>query len=296
MRILFNNVDFYSNSGPNNFAFKLAHRFQEIGHEIVRNNPDVCLNFIQGNLPVVRNVLRLDGIYFNTTQDWKRQNEPIIQSYNLADAVIVQSNFNKELVTRYFGHKDKVHVINNGTDFKKINQIKPAVTGFKRENVWFCASSWRPHKRLSENIKYFQSHAKTDDVLFVAGSGDVSTVVDCDDPRVKYVGNLEWDQMISVMKSAANFIHLAFLDHCPNVVIDARASGCNIICASSGGTKEIAGKESIVVKDLDWDYRPLKLYDPPKLDFSKTKTCNLNSDINIATVADIYAQVLKGVS
>ena len=181
LRVLFNNVDFHSNSGPNNFAFKLAHRLQETGHEVVRNNPDVCLNFIQGNLPAIRNVLRLDGIYFNTAQDWKRQNEPIVQSYNLADAVIVQSNFNKELVTRYFGHRDKIHVINNGTDIEKINQIKPAVTGFKKENVWFCASSWRPHKRLLDNIRYFQSNAKKDDVLFVAGSGDVSAVVDCVD-------------------------------------------------------------------------------------------------------------------
>jgi hypothetical protein len=293
MRILFNNVNFESRSGPNGFAGKLARMLQNMGHIIVADKPDVSLNFIQGHYPGVRNVLRLDGIYFNMAQDWKKQNEPIRMSYELADAVVVQSQFNKELVFRYFGEKENVHVIHNGTPLKTVDEIEPAQLGMPRGNVWFCASSWRPHKRLADNISYFQHYAKKDDVLLVAGSGDIKPLENCNDPRVKYIGDLSWGQLISVMKASSNFIHLAYLDHCPNVVVDANASGCTVHCTSSGGTSEIAGNKATIVKEEVWDFKPTHLYNPPSLDFSNTVKNNTVLIANdISDVALKYEEIL----
>lgn len=292
MRILFNNVDFGSRSGPNGFGLKLAKELSRMGHKITNDSPDVALNFIQGHCPGIKNVLRLDGIYFNTSQDWQKQNEPIRMSYNLADAVVVQSHFNRELVFHYFGGRENVHVIHNGTSLEEIAKIEPAQTGMSRERIWFCASSWRPHKRLTENIAYFQCHAKQDDVLLIAGSGDIAVLDDCSDPRVRYLGDLNWYQMISVMKASLNFIHLAYLDHCPNVVVDARACGCEVIVSSSGGTKEIAGENAKIIKEEEWCMDPVNLQDPPRLDFSYSERNIIENSIDITKVAELYANLL----
>lgn len=292
MKILFNNVDFSSRSGPNNFGQKLAREFVSLGHLIAADNPDVALSFIQGHMPGVRNVLRLDGIYFNSAQDWKLMNAPIKRSYDLADAVVVQSQFNRDLVVRYFGDHDNIHVIHNGTCLDLINRIPAANLGVAKENVWMCASSWRPHKRLSENIRYFQEHATNEAILLVAGKDAETWIPSTTDDRIKLVGDLQWEQMVSLMKASGHFLHLALLDHCPNVVVDARACDCRVICASSGGTKEIAGENAVVVQDIEWDMLPFELYKPTALDFRSVSRGDEREN-NIQEVAKMYLSVLK---
>ncbi len=293
MRILFNNVNFDSRSGPNGFGLKLARQLIKVGHEIVAQDPDVALSFIQGYVPGTKNVLRLDGIWFNVSQDWKKMNEPIRKSYDLADSIIVQSEFNKELVFNYFGKRENVQVVHNGTDLSILEKIHPANTDHSRNETWLCASSWRPHKRLAENIEYFQCAAGEKDVLFVAGSGDAKAAIDCKDPRVVYVGDLSWEHLVSLMKAASNFIHLAYLDHCPNVVVDARAAGCRIVCSDSGGTVEIAGSDAVVVKDTNWDFSPTALYEPPGLDMSNLGSPMEPKSNNIVDVCDQYCEIFE---
>jgi len=231
----------------------------------------------------------LDGIYFNSDQDWKKLNDPIKKTYDAADGVVYQSNFNKMLTEKYFGLKEVSTVIHNGTDLNAIEAIEPLknATIDNFENVWCCASSWRPHKRLTENIRYFREHSSENDCLVIAGD---NADLEINHDRIFFCGNLQWDQLISLYKRSRYFLHLALMDHCPNVVIDARASGCHIICASSGGTSEIAGLDSTIVQDMTWDYSPFKLYTPPALDFTKTVTGNIESNLDVNYCADQYIQ------
>lgn len=288
MKILFDNINFQSNSGPNSFGLKLALELEKSGNSINKNEiPDIQLSFIQATRKVAPLIQRLDGIYFNSEQDWKSQNAPIQSTYDHADGVIFQSRFNKALTEKYFGKKDKNTVIHNGTDLEKIKLIpaisNPLLNDF--ENVWTCASSWRPHKRLSENVRYFLENAGEKDCLVIAGNNpDFELKHD----RVFYAGNLDWPQLISLYKRSKYFLHLALLDHCPNVVVDARAAGCKIICSSSGGTKEIAGENSVIIEDMEWDYLPFKLYNPPKLDFSKKIKYETSCSIDIKDVSSMY--------
>ena len=85
---------------------------------------------------------------------------------------------------------------------------------------------------------------------------------------------------------------MAWLDHCPNVVVDARAAGCKIVCSSAGGTREIAGADAIIVEEDEWNFEPVKLYEPPKLDFSRKTSNNWEVDINITTTAKKYKNFL----
>ena len=84
------------------------------------------------------------------------------------------------------------------------------------------------------------------------------------------------------------------MDHCPNVVVDARAAGCKIICSSSGGTKEIAGDNSVIIEDMEWDLKPFELYSPPMLDFSR-RSSNKEPEcsIDMNNVTSEYVSFLR---
>lgn len=298
MNIFFDNVNLSSSSGPNGFAKKLIESLKndhktEVDYQFDQSKKyDVQLAFILANFKAAPIIQRLDGIYFNTDQDYQNLNAPIYATYKAADSVIFQSDFNKRLSESYFGHHDDPHVIHNGTDFQKISAIKPlespALDRF--DNVWSCASSWRPHKRLEANVSYFLEHADTNDCLVIAGENPDYR---CDDPRVLYAGHLNWETMIGLFKRSTTFIHLSWLDHCPNVVVDANVAGCKIVCSSSGGTREIAGKNATIINEEEWDFSPIKLYHPPKLDFTKNCVNDLDCNLTITAVSRKYLDIFK---
>jgi len=235
----------------------------------------------------------LDGIYFNNAQNYNIQNANIKRTYDNASSVVFQSEFNKNLIIKWFDIPKNSAVIHNGADLEKINSIKPLQNLIldKYDKVWVCASQWRPHKRLSENIRYFLEHSSSKDCLVIAGKADSKPI---QDKRLFYVGNLRIDELISLYKKASYMIHLAWLDHCPNVVVDARASGCQIVCSSAGGTVEVSGTDAIVIEENKWDYEPVNLYTPPELDFSKKNKNIWNIDLNMEKVAEKYAKLLSG--
>jgi len=295
MKIFFDNVNFNSNSGPNGFGKKLFNCLEGKGYQVFDTpmkaiSPDIQLSFIASNFKLAPIVQRLDGIYFNSDQDFNSLNEPIEKTYQAANGVIFQSEFNKLLTEKFFGVKEKSFVIHNGTCLEDVENIAPLISkDLERfKNIWTCASSWRPHKRLSENVRYFSEHSSENDCLIVAGANP-----DCklDHDRVFYAGVLDWKTLVSLYKVSKYFIHLAWLDHCPNVVVDARAAGCHIICSSAGGTKEIAGKNSTIIDEDDWDFTPVRLYNPPIMDFSKKIYDGEESDIDIKNTANSYLEV-----
>jgi len=292
MNIHLENVNLQSTSGPNHFASKLI-KYLDASFDYDKD-PDVRLCFIEthqakfSNIPLIQ---RLDGIYFNLEQPYKLQNANIEKTYNNADGVIFQSNFNKELTIKYFGEHKNGTIINNGADIGYIDNVpilKHPILD-KYENIWCCASSWRPHKRLAENVRYFLEHSSEKDCLVVAGeNGNNMPKLD----RVYCIGKLSVLQLISLYKRSKYFIHLAWLDHCPNVVVDARAAACQIICTSAGGTKEIAGPDATVIEEDEWDFEPVKLYEPPIMDFSKKIKNNYDSDYDMKEVAKKYENFL----
>ena len=293
MKLVLENVNLNSNSGPNSFGQKLFKYMPSLGVSFSNNpGPDAYLCFIESgrstyNAPLYQ---RLDGIYFNSEFDHKAQNSNIKRTYNLAKGVIFQSQFNKELTFNYFGPHNNYAVIHNGADINLINSIEKIKID-KYENIWSCASSWRPHKRLSENIRYFIEHAGPNDGLIIAGNVDNKFKHE----RIHYVGELTTEKLFSLYKASKYFIHLAWLDHCPNVVIDAMACGCQIICSSAGGTREIAGRNAVVIQEDNWDFSPIKLYNPPSLDFTNqvSNKWHSNDDYDMSSVSKKYYNFIK---
>jgi len=293
MKIFLENINVQSNSGPNSFAKKLMPHLNKVGNEFVDvNSAEVSLCFIESPREIAcPRLLRLDGIYFNTSQDYTNLNRNIRRTYESSAGIVFQSEFNRELITRYFGEHENTTVIHNGADEQTINNIA-ALPNKKYNNIWSCAASWRPHKRLSENIRYFMEHKEEGDILIVAGNVSPEDMVE--DPSVAYMGQLSQKQLYSLYKASTNFLHLAWLDHCPNVVVDARAAGCHIVCSTAGGTKEIAGLNSTLIVEPDWDFEPTELYKPPSMDFSKKINNELESCYNMTNVAKKYEDAMWG--
>jgi len=306
MKIFPNNFNPSSDSGPNSFTRGLLEKIvNEYNASIAinRKNADVEFCLIESNIKKeIPRLTRLDGIYFNTSQDFNFLNDKIKDTYETSDAVIFQSNFNKDLIQSWFGDHKNGHVIVNGADQEKIDKIDKADLShtFGDRKIWMCASSWRPHKRLNENIRYFIENSDNDDVLLIAGKGasknDFLGYENVINKRVFYIGHTSWESLVSLYKRSSTFIHLAFLDHCPNVVVDAAASGCEIVCAGSGGTKEIYSKKMTVVEDIDWDFSPLDLYNPPILNFENKIKTSSSIGYNLSDSAEKYFKIMETLS
>lgn len=298
MRIWIDGADPSSRSGPNGFARKLSSALTDRGHAVtfVRGDAassDARIVFIQGEHSETPTALRLDGIYFNTRQDWERQNAPIRRSYDAADLIIHQTDFDKRLIESYFGEHRAATVIRNAGEPNQTMEVPPlvhpALDSFAQ--TWVSASSWRPHKRLSENIRYFREFSGERDCLVVAGSvNEDLSGVSLD--RVLFAGDLDQRTLTSLYRRSSRLIHLAWLDHCPNVVVDARAAGCRIVCASSGGTEEVAGPDAIVVQEEEWDLLPIDLYSPPRLDFTRIRQGSHDHKNCMSDVAAQYEKAL----
>jgi len=77
MKIYLDNVNLGSSSGPNSFARKLQESLIDMSHSVTDVNPDVQISFILATRKLAPTLQRLDGIYFNSEQDWKNLNAPI---------------------------------------------------------------------------------------------------------------------------------------------------------------------------------------------------------------------------
>ena len=308
MKILLDNVNLNSSSGPNHFGKKLKAGLDVMGHICSTSigDPDVQLSFIETHMtkPKAPLVLRLDGIYFDTESDFMSQNKNILRSYKMASGVIFQSEYCKELIFKFFGEHENYDVIHNGADLEYINSIPEMnnVLRVKYDNIWCCASSWyynnnpntpRRWKRLKENIEFFQQYGGANDCLVVAG--DVAERDKVTDHRIHYTGRLPVDQLMSLYKASKYFIHLASPDACPNVVADARASGCKVICSSLGGAKEIAGPDAMVVQEEKWDYEPMELNGPRPMDLTNIGVNCYNAEMDMSKVARKYEKILREV-
>lgn len=305
MKLCINNFNPYSNSGPNKFTRQLINKMIEDKDVTIEPNAAYAdavfalISLAQNKIKPI--LLRLDGIYFNSDQDYTKQNSPIKYAYSQSDIVVFQSDFNKKLTETWFGEHHNSVVIRNAADEKLIQASNPSYFNMiipKDAEVWSCASSWRPHKRLNDNLRYFLENAPKDAYFVIAGGGanqdDFRGMTGFDYSRVKYLKELDYMSLLSLYRRSTKFIHLAYLDHCPNVVVDAQAAGCHVVCSSTGGTKEIVTNGTIIQED-DWDFTPTKLYEPPKLDFSNFTKAEKKELLSFDQTVSKYYESLRSI-
>ena len=304
MRIHADNVNLKSASGPNTFASRLFKQFYELGHEVTfdASSADVSIVFIErsGALLAKHVVQRLDGIWFKPNE-FNTKNVNIKSLYESCDSVIWQSEFDRKMTTKWWG--DRIgHVIHNGIDATQIKEITlPELARIRTayEKVFVCSSNWHPQKRLMANMQMFDHLRKTkypNSCLFVMGANpDVRTT----DPHVFYTGSQPPEVYLQIFACANWMIHLAWADHCPNVVIESLSQGTPVICTEVGGTREIVDQFGVILKESSYNFELADYDNPPKIDVTqivdlpKKHELGSHADIDIKNTAKRYIEVFE---
>lgn len=273
-----------------------------MGHRIVDTGDqyDTMLAFIEAISNPRKGsklVQRLDGIWFKP-DEFLSKNESIKWTYRHSNHVIFQSEFDKRMVEHHWGLPEKYSVIHNGIDLKKssvtIEGIKNLRSKFER--IFVSSASWHRQKRLKENTDLFLRLAGDDpSACFVVMGRNPDHVIS--HPRVFYVGEVDHSVCLQVYSVANWMIHLAWLDHCPNVVVEALSQGCPVICSNSGGTKEIVQRNGLIIPEtIDYNFELTDYDSPPGLDLDISLPDRIvvdSSHLDISGVAKKYEIALS---
>ena len=304
LKIHFSNVNFNSTSGPNSFATRLARELVSRDHQLVEpslsHTADAFLAFIEPSSQPPKNVRflqRLDGIWFKPDQ-FESHNRLIKWSYENCDHVIWQSEFDKNMTTHHWGPRPG-SVIRNGIEIKSQKIVQPNLIEIRQkyEKVFVCSSSWHRQKRLKENINLFLSlkeRYKSACLIVMGANPDFST----NDPDIFYTGNVPHSICLEVYAMADWMIHLAWLDHCPNVVVEALSQKTPVICTDSGGTHELVRDSGIIIPEsTPYNFELCDYDSPPDIEISSFDLKDINvetrEDLSIVAVADQYEKVLR---
>lgn len=307
MKIHFDNVNLQAKTGPNTFASRLAKALFEAGHTVQFDchDADLSLVFIElsGSPLAKRVVQRLDGIWFKPNE-FHTKNRNIENLYVKADHVICQSEFDYNMVTKWWGGKSNSSVIHNGIDITPVEKITiPELAKIRQtyEQVFICSSNWHPQKRLRSNLKLFDHLRKTqvpNSCLFVMGNNpDVMTT----DPHVFYTGSQPFEVYSQIFAVSNWMLHLAWADHCPNVVIESLSQGTPVICSQVGGTRELVGQFGLILDESSYNYELADYDNPPDIDVTqisflpKKEELGVHVDINIKNVVQRYINTFQSV-
>jgi len=307
MKVHFDNVNLSSRSGPNSFAGRLAKELIRLGHKIELEDGskcDVSLVFIEptGRHLAKKIVQRLDGIWFSP-KEFEVKNVNIKSLYSHSNHVIWQSNFDKIMTTKWWKEPQNGSIIKNGVEktSAKNAQVEQQLNSLRKryEKIFVCSANWHPQKRLKENFRLFK-HIKSITqqrcCLIVMGNNPIKI----EDADVFYTGNLDHDVCMQIFENADWMLHLAWLDHCPNVVVEALSKSLPVICTEAGGTHELVENFGIILKEDDqYNFELVDYENPPLLnvgqlvELPKKSSLGNPPDVSISSCAKEYLKVFE---
>ena len=187
-------------------------------------------------------------------------------------------------------------IIQNGIKLEKIKNIHPEIAKIRNKfnKIFICSANWHRQKRLKENISFFKKNSTKEDALFILGDNPDDIIYE---ENIFYLGSQPHDICLQFYSISDWFIHLAWLDHCPNVVVEAISQGCPVICTDSGGTHEIVKNNGIVIPENKKYKYELLDYDNPfeiKIEKINLKNIDINCDyLDIDNISKKYIEVFS---
>ncbi len=203
--------------------------------------------------------------YFDKYKPWN--NKPIAKAIKNSNYTIFQSKFAYKLCNRVLRLesrnliKNGYKIIYNGIDLDYIKNIEPA-KDIETGSFVACAR-WDPNKRPLSMIKGFLK-ANTKRHLYIIGGIGIegrgkNLGRKYESKYIHFLGEKTNKETISVMKACNYQIHLAFIDICPNIVLEGLGCGLNVLCTNLGGTPELVGNNGIILNvDKFWKTKYLK--------------------------------------
>lgn len=242
------------------------------------------------------NIYRIDGVWLNLEDKNSLKNKKIIHNIKKSKAVIFQNEFCRDAVINFLEIMPKRYkIILNGADPKEFNQL-PKIN---EEPYFLALCKWRPHKRLNTIIDSFIKSEINKNLIVI---GEVEKQIK--HPKIKYYGWQDKQKTNILIKNCIATIHMAWLDWCPNSVVESIVAKKQVIYTNSGGTKYIVKDRGHQIQDTDWNYKTIDLYKPPSLDIDSIINCYYNAvnkeivinnteDLDIRNIAKLYFDYLK---
>lgn len=297
MKVHFDNVRLDAPTGPNTFASRLAKKLFEMGHscQFDSQGADLSLVFIEpsGASLASRVVQRLDGIWFKPTE-YETRNARIRDLYNHADMVIFQSQFDCNFIEKWWGGRAEQYrpsaVIGNGIVIDPIKELTiPKLVEMRAtyEKIYVCSSNWHAQKRLTANVQLFHHLRKKhpNSCLIIMGDPDYRAP----GSNIFYTGPVGPEVYNQIYSAADWMLHLAWADHCPNVVVEALAQGTPVACTEVGGTKELIynGAYGAVFKDQPYNNELYDYDNPPAINVEQFEDLPTRQELDYTGVANL---------
>lgn len=207
-------------------------------------------NLKRRNVPIL---LNQNGVFYPAwhPEGWESRNREMAYAYHAADYVIWQSEFCRQSANKFLGtRKREGKVIYNAVDTQKFTPATSSksgpktflITGNISDDVFY---------RLELALKAFALALPELQSARLIFAGLLSTKKlqqanrICEALRVE--GNVEFqgpyshDEAPVIYHQADVYVMLKHNDPCPNVVLEAMASGLAIIYSNSGGVPELVG-------------------------------------------------------
>lgn len=188
-------------------------------------------------------------------------NRPLRQALLAADHVMYQTGFCKDDADHYLGEpRGSWEILPNAVDCERFTP-GPARAG---NPVLLLAGNQTSPGRLPLALRTLGAVRAThpDARLLVTGElrDDDRRLLRDTAGEVELVGPYTQASAPQLYRRAHVLLHTKVLDPCPNVVLEAMASGLPVVCPASGGTPELVGDGGIAVPhDISHD----RLSQPP---------------------------------
>ena len=288
-----------ANRGPKIFLRRLKQSWRsdpgiKVSHNI---NPFNNINLFSGfarNYFCTKYVMRIDGVFMHVdqlTQTQKEVMDKMKESVSSANGVIFQSEFSKSAYATYVdGNSCKNSlVINNGATINSEKVTYRNSLGIPDKTIILCSSNWRYHKRLSSIVQVVSILNKHTSKfhLVVLGSG-ANRYLPTDKSWITWHGNITPHLLYRYYKSADVYLHLAYIDNCPNTLVEAIANGLPVVTSNLGGAKELVFNASAgIVADCDNSIdigKSIDLYSCPEPEYQPI----VNAVMTIANNSSYY--------
>jgi glycosyltransferase involved in cell wall biosynthesis len=237
----------------------------------------------------------LDGIWFKPWE-YETKNQAIRALYDRADGIVFQSLFDRRFIEKWWGDNEgrqrPASVIGNGIELNPLKQLTiPKLVEMRAtyDQIYVCSSNWHAQKRLDANVRLFNHLRKQhpNSCLIVLGAHpDVRLA----SPNIFFGGSVDANTYLQIYSAANWMLHLAWADHCPNVVVEALSQGTPVVCSEVGGTKELIynGAYGVVLKEPEpYNYELYDYDNPPNIDVEQIKDLPTREELDYTGIANL---------
>ena len=215
---------------------------------------------IKNKIPIV---FRVNGIPKPSRN--RRANIPKrLKDYaNKADVIVYQSQWSNEYSGYYLGENNDGMVIYNGVDTDLFNPNGDKIAKDRSKTIYLCVQHSSNSCKRFEEVKHIFSRLWQDNKnieLWLVGrfNGQEYNYNFIDGEKVREFGIVNKSEIAKIMRTADVLIYPSYADSCPNVVLEAKASGLKIIGTNKeGGTREVEILKDIGLERMGNEYNSL---------------------------------------